>query len=317
MFALSMLAGCKTNVLTVEEVDRGEIVTSFYPVYYLADEIAGDYFEVINLTQGKDPHSYSLTPQDMQIIQDSELFVFQGAGLEAWAEDFYDKEGLNTLELADELDLLEADHDDEDNHEDEHHDEGHKEDEHHDDHDEEHEEDEHNHGAYDPHTWLDPILAKQMAEQVRDAIVELDPENEDIYDQRYQAVLKSFDKLDVLYSSTLDSCSNKVAISSHDAFSYLENRYNFELISISGLSPQSIPSSQKLQELINLTNQEGITHILEEEFADQSFSDVIQSETSLSSLIINTLESTPPQGEDYVTVMEDNLKSFTQAFNCN
>lgn len=327
LLSILVLAGCTTGAPEGSDSqssnDSQTIITSFYPIEYLTEQITGQNFEILNLTQGKDPHSYSLTPQDIQNIENSDLFIFQGAGLEPWAEDFEDSQTLNILELSEGVELIEYSEEEHDDHHDDKHseDEEHHDDDHEDEHhaDEEHNEDDHghDHGEFDPHTWLDPILAQDMANQILSEVIKLDPNNEDSYNQNYEDLVKSLSELDEKYTSSLAACTNKKAISSHDAFSYLESRYDFQLISIAGLSPQSIPSSQKIQELVSLAEQENITHILEEEFTDKSFSEVVKSEAALDSLTINTLESSPEAGEDYLSVMNTNLESFVQAFGCN
>lgn len=320
LLAALFLAGCSVSSNSNDPIvkDQQTVVASFYPIEFLTEEIVGSNFEVKNLTQGKDPHSYSLTPQDIQGIENSDLFIFQGAGLEPWAEDFENSASINSLELSQGIDLLDSsDHEDEHEEGDSHNEEDHDEHANDTDNHEESDEDHHEHGEFDPHTWLDPVLAQDMASQILEAVIALDPTSEAYYTDNYNLLSQKLAQLDESYQSSLSSCSNKKAISSHDAFSYLEERYDFELISVAGLSPQSLPSSQKIQELITLANQESITHILEEEFTDQSFSEVIKSEAGLDSLTINTLESSPVGDQDYISVMNSNLESFTQAFSCN
>lgn len=315
---LLLLSGCQaaapTQVETESESSQS-IVTSFYPLQYLAELIVGDKFQVSNITQGKDPHTYSLTPQDIQALQDADLFAFQGAGLESWAENIAENRTKPSFEVAENINLLET----KDSHEghDDHAEEEHSEEsyDHEDDH---HEEDEHrhNHGEFDPHTWLDPILLLETAEKLTEEIIAIDPENQEAYESNLAFLTESLSELDQLYTSTLSACENKIAISSHDAFSYAEQRYDFQLLPISGLSPQNEPSIQDLEKLVQEAQAQNITHILEEEYNNTSFAQTIQRETELQVLPINTLESTPANGNDYITVMQENLSTLKEAFQC-
>lgn len=334
---LILLSGCQvttsTGAETETETQPQNIVTSFYPIQFIAESIVGDLMEVSNITQGKDPHSYSLTPQDIQSLQDADLFVFQGAGLESWAENIAENRTKPSFEVAENIELLateesydsrsdhEEDHDSDEedhSHEDDHHDEDHHSDEdsHTEDHDEHEDEHGHNHGEFDPHTWLDPILLLETAEELTQEIIAIDPANQETYEANLTNLSENLSQLDNSYSEGLSACSSKVAISSHDAFSYTEVRYGFKLFPISGLSPQDEPSSQDLENLITEASEQNITHILEEEYNNTSFAETIQRETGLQVLSINTLESSPQSGKDYIEVMQENLSSFQEAFQC-
>ena len=325
--SLLVIAGCQTSSPVEEQSTQGSpksIITSFYPLQYITESIVGDKFQVNNITNGKDPHSYSLTPQDIQALQDADLFVFQGAGLESWAENIAENRTQPSFEVAENIDLLETkeSHEDHDDHEDEEHEDEHHEEEHsegsHEHEEDHHQEDEHghNHGEFDPHTWLDPILHLETAEKLTQEIISIDPENEETYESNLAILTENLSELDQLYTTTLSACENKIAISSHDAFSYAEHRYGFQLLPISGLSPQNEPSIQDLEKLVQEAQAQNITHILEEEYNNTSFAQTIQRETELQVLPINTLESTPASGNDYITVMQENLSTLKEAFQC-
>jgi zinc transport system substrate-binding protein len=166
-FLILILVGCSATDSTISDIpeeqaiNKKTIVTSFYPLHFIAEKVVGENLIVENITKGKDPHSYSLTPKDIQALQDADLFVFQGAGLESWAEDIAENRTSPSFEVAENIDLLPT--------EESHSSENHKDDDH-DDH-EDHEEDgdnhdHHDHGAFDPHTWLDPMLLQETAQKL-------------------------------------------------------------------------------------------------------------------------------------------------------
>lgn len=338
--ALTLLTGCSqaqpgdsTSVDTADS--NNSVVTSFYPLQYLAQQLLPEEVEVINLTGAKDPHSYELTPKDLQKLTEADLFVFQGANLESWAEQVEEQReeaGTPNFEVAHKVELMEYkeeghdDHHDEDNHdehEDEHHDEEHHDDhddDHHDNHEgeEDHKEDDHHghdHGSHDPHTWLDPALHSETASALATELKAIYPQYEEQITTNLKSLQENLTQLDQNYIAALQSCENPQAISSHDAFSYQEAKYNFQLFPIAGLAPQDEPTPAKLAEIIQLAEKEQITSILQEEFNNQSFSDTIKAEANLDVIKIHTLESTP-EDKDYIQVLEDNLASLKQAFNC-
>ena len=63
------------------------VVTSFYPLYFFTSEIAGDKATVLNITPaGAEPHEYEPTAREMALIENSNLLVLNGGGLEVWGE---------------------------------------------------------------------------------------------------------------------------------------------------------------------------------------------------------------------------------------
>ena len=326
-----------------------KVVTSFYPLAFITESIVGDKAIVTNLAGSVDVHAYTLSPQDLVKINKADLVVYQGAELEPWVDSVVPElkeKGVATLEVSEALELAKLDdhkdehHDDHkdehhDDHKDEHHDD-HK-DEHHDDHKDEHHDDHkgehhddhkdehhddheddhgHHHGEYDPHTWLDPVLAQGMTDNVLKAIVAIDPENQAFYQDNSQVLKNRFSELDKVYASGLANCERDEVIMSHDAYGYLADRYGFEFHTIAGISPDDEPSAKVLAEL-KKEAEEDITHLLIEENSSRRFADTLARETDMQTLAINPLgRGTLDPQKSFFDVMMDNLASLRTALNC-
>jgi len=311
------------------------IVTSFYPLAFMSEQIAGDKAQVINMAGSVDVHSYEPSPQDLVKLNKAHLVVFQGAELEPWTDGVIPElkaKGVSALEVTHNLTLAKNeehdDHDDhgdkeEEKHDDEHHDEKKEEkhtkkDKHQDDekHDDEEHHDEHNHGEFDPHTWLDPVLAQDMVDQIATAIVSIDSANKDVYQANAKLLKDRFAQLDQAFEKGLANCANKELIISHDAYSYLVRRYGFKAHTIAGFSPHDEPSAKILAEL-KKEAEEGITHILIEENNVRRFADTLARETGLATLPANPLgRGTLDPKKDFFDIMQENLNSFKTALNC-
>lgn len=313
------------------------IITSFYPLAFMTEEIVGDKANVINMAGSVDVHAYQPTAQDLVKLNRADLVVFQGAELEPWTDSVIPElksKGVFTLEVSHDLPLAKMEahedhHDDhhgkheehkDEHHEDEHHNDKHHDDKHHDDeHDEHagHDEHGHNHGEFDPHTWLDPVLAQAMVDEILEAVIQIDGENKSSYQANAQALKNRFTALDSAYKTGLANCANDKLIISHDAYGYIASRYNFEFYSITGFSPQDEPSAKILAELKEKADQ-GITHILIEENNIRGFADTLARETGLATGSANPLgRGTLDAGKDFFAVMQDNLASFKMALNCS
>ena len=160
--------------------DKKTVMTTFYPMYYLASRIGGDAINVeMLLESGQDAHSYESTAKDAVAVQEADLFIYQDDEMEFFVSDLLrivDQAATQVLESTEGIDLLSGDH----NHEEEEHDheEGHEE-EH--DHGDEHDHEEGHSHEFDPHTWLDPNFYSQQAENVKNALIQLDPANKATY----------------------------------------------------------------------------------------------------------------------------------------
>jgi zinc transport system substrate-binding protein len=292
------------------------LVTSFYPLQFALERIVGDLGVVTNIGEGVDPHDFRPATQDIVMLQRADLVVLQGADFEPWGDAVIgqlavDKKPIVLATAA--IELREGGHHDEGEHEDEHEESEDHAGEGHDNHEEEtHDE----HGAYDPHTWLDPVLFSEMVMHMTEAIVMLDPENADIYNVNAAALQAELMELDATYIQALAACELDEVITSHDAFGYTAARYGFDVHAISGLSTQDTPSVSTLAELKEEA-EEGIGAILLEENSIAAYGETLARETGLETLSINPIAFIVPVGDSYLTLMQKNLETFEAALKCN
>ena len=324
-----LLSACSDNAIAQQAKPSytvaGEpklIVTSFYPLAYMAEQVVGKKAQVINMAGSVDVHKYEPSPQDLVKLNTAHLVIYQGAELEPWTDDIIPElkaKSLPTLEVSHHLELAKIKaHDEHKEHHDKHegsqkskHDESKEENKH-----EKDDHDEHHHGEYDPHTWLDPVLAQKMVDEILTAVVAIDASNEALYKKNAKALKNRFSALDKAFQTNLAQCSNKELIISHDAYEYLADRYNFKAHTIAGLSPHDEPSAKILAQLKEEAK-EGITHILIEENNARRFADTLVRETGLKTLPSNPLgRGTLDPKKDFFDVMQENLNSFKTALNC-
>ncbi|WP_202078916.1 metal ABC transporter solute-binding protein, Zn/Mn family [Caldalkalibacillus salinus] len=368
------LIGCRNAEVSPVEGDtpsEGEeqetllIYTSMYPLYFFANEIAGEHAEVVNLVPpGVDPHNFEPTAQDIIALSDADIFIYNGGGFEHWLEKIIESVNSDTMTVLDStadiqllksenlgqsvLDQENVEHGHEDTHShDEHshdshdgehansgeveasHDEHGTEEEDHDHsgHDDGHEHDDHNndhahdHGEYDPHVWLDPVMAKQQAEAVLATLIEQDPANAEDYEENFSDLAQRLDSLNDEFNELSDHVVRRDFIVSHSAFGYIAHRYDLNEISVTGLSPSNEPSQQQLRQIIEFANDRDIQYILFENFVTPRVAEVVKDQLGLESLIIHNLEGLTEeevtQGEDYFTLMEKNLEVLREALGYN
>ena len=102
----------------------------------------------------------------------------------------------------------------------------------------------------------------------------------------------------------------------HAAFNYLALDYGLKQVAISGLSPDAEPSAARLAELTEYIKKNKISYIYFEENASQALANTLSKETGVKLDVLNPLESLTEEatkaGEDYISVMEKNLKALKQ-----
>jgi len=271
--------------------DKIQITASFYPVYFLSKEIAGDKADVFNVTPaGAEPHDYEPTAQDMAKMENSKMIVLNGGGLEAWADNVKQNFGNKAVIVVAGAGLTNK------------------------------ATIENGEQKTDPHIWLDPVLVKEMANRILDGFIQIDPLNKDYYRTNAEALILRLENLDNEYRQGLADCKSRDIITSHSAFGYLAAAYGLNQVSVTGLSPDEEPSVQQLAEVAKFAKDNNIKYIFYESLISPKLSETIANEVGAKTLVLNPLEGLSSeevsQGKDYFTEMENNLSNLKTALEC-
>ncbi|WP_208590624.1 metal ABC transporter solute-binding protein, Zn/Mn family [Gracilibacillus suaedae] len=345
---LFLLLGCNAEENSQanqqeSENDTLQIYSTLYSLAYFTEEIGGEFVEVETiLPPGSDPHNFEPTSKMMVDIAEGDMFLYNGANLEAYAEQIEEAlvgEDVLMLEAAKGVSLVEHVHGneaEEHSHEEEH---AHEEDEHsheeehvheEDDHSHEeeqeheeedaHEEDEahdHDHGDEDPHLWLDPIRAIELARNIKDGLIELNPKQEETFEANFRDLEEGLIALDDEFHQQLESAPNNEILVTHAAYGYWEQSYGIEQIAISGVSPSEEPSQKQLEGILDRVENNNIQYLLFEQNIEPKVAEVIQAETNVESLQLHNLSILTDEdienGETYFSLMERNLDVLTEA----
>ncbi|BAD63974.1 adhesin [Shouchella clausii] len=331
------------------EEDTITVYTTIFPYEDWTKKIGGEFVEVENIVPvGADAHTYEPTPQTMIDVAEADAFIYNGASLEPFADKItsavedYD---VVTLEASAATDLIAREHDhehgnehDAHNHEaeDEHGHHDHDEEDGHDPHDNEgegdsatatiddHEEeggshDGHHHGDQDPHVWLDPIRSIEMAEAIKDMLVELKPEQEAYFNDNFETLKAQFEELDAQMQEMVNDASVDTFIVSHAGYGYWEERYGIKQIGIAGISSTDEPSQTQLVETVETAKKLGLHYVVFEPNITPSVAKVVQDHLGAEALTIHPLEALTQEDEqadaDYFSIMENNIETLRTALN--
>lgn len=336
----AVFVGCGTEA-SDEPVDpnRLQVMASFYTMYDFAQKIGGEHVQVTCMVpSGTEPHDWEPSTKDITRMEQADVFIYNGAGMEHWVSDVLAglsnkklisveaSQGVSLLRSAEEEDghdheAAHADEDEEDSHD-------------HDDADAEdavHEEDAadrvvavapdghdaHEHGEYDPHVWLDPMNAKQEMQNICAAFSKADPEHRADYQANYEKWAKQLDELDKTYQTTLENLSERNIVVAHEAYGYLCRRYNLTQVSIEGMSPDSEPDPGRMADIIDFVRANNVRAIFFEELSGSRTAETVAAETGVKLLTLSPLEGLSDRqeetGGDYFSVMEENLQQLTEA----
>lgn len=263
--------------------DKLSIVVGVYVLEEFARRIGGDLVDVVNLVPpGVEAHDFELSAQDRILLDKSDVLLAIGSSFESWLDEV--ASGLKDTLVVRTGDGLIGD-------------------------------------ESDPHIWLDPMLAKEIAIKIQNALIEKDLENEATYRANTQTLIKELEELDDLFETSLENRQRDLFIPAHDAFSYLALAYGLTQRSIAGANPEGDVDAKRLKEIIDLVNKEKIPVIFSEENLDPKIAEAIANETQATIMSLNPIESLSEEdiqaGESYFSLMEKNLDGLKIALGAN
>ncbi|MFI6486237.1 metal ABC transporter substrate-binding protein [Streptomyces sp. NPDC050564] len=275
-----------------------DVVASFYPMQYLAEQIGGTHVKVTNLTQpGQEPHDLEISARQTAQLQEADAVLYlknlqpavDDAVAQSEVKTKIDAASLTTLEKhGNEVGGHAAAHDDTEGEES---------------------------GDTDPHIWLDPVRYAEVAQGVGKALEKEDPDHAADYRKNTEALVKKLDALNTQYKDGLANTKTKVFITTHAAFGYLAERYGLTEEAINGLDPESEPSANRVKDLEKMAKADGVSTVFYETLVSDKTAKTIAQDAGLGTDVLDPIEgiTDKSKGSDYLQVMESNLKALQTA----
>lgn len=300
-----------------------EVVVSIKPLHSLVAGVMGDLGEPVLLVEGAgSPHSYSLRPSEARALEQAELVVWVGPGLESFLEKplgaLAGKARVLELAEAEGVRLLgtraggawEA-------HEHEH--EKHAGAEHaHEEHEKPvHDEHEHAHDTHDMHIWLDPGNAAAIVRSVQAALSELDPANAARYADNAAGLDAKIAALDGELADTLAAVKDRPFVVFHDGYQYFEAHYGLNGAGSITLEPELAPGARRMTELRHRIEELGAVCVFSEPQFEPALVETLTEGLGVKTGVLDPLGASLPEGEAaYFTLMHnlaDSLVSCLEA----
>ena len=169
--------------------------------------------------------------------------------------------------------------------------------------------------VYDPHVWLDPLLAKKQVMNIAFHMAESDPDNSETYLSNAKAYSDQLDTLDQEIRTQLSACKKDTFVPFHNAFSYFAERYNLHTLAvIQEFSPDTPVTAKDIEELIHFAENNDIKYFFTEENRNAKLAERLASELGGDILLFSPLESLSEQDSPDTTYFDkmrantDNLK---------
>ena len=272
------------------------VVTSFYPVWVMTLNLTRgleDHVTVRNLAAPSVGclHDYQLQTSDMKVLSGADIFLVNGAGMEAFLPEIARalpdlpvieaSEGIGLLESGDAVEILES------------------------------EEEEVN-----SHLWLDPVRAVRMAENIAAGLVRLMPEEESVISANLQDYRSRLETLDQQLREGLEDLPRRDIVTFHEAFPYFAAAYGLHVVAVVSKEPGEVLTPAQMsvlvREIIRLGNP---PLFVEPQYTDLS-AQTLSRETGSSVWSLDPMVTGPEENvpfDYYETVMLQNMETLIDA----
>ncbi len=268
------------------------IYVTNYPLKYFAQRIGGDEIQVkFPIPSDIDPAYWQPEAKEVSQLQEGDLILLNGATYEKW---------INTVSLPSSK-LVDTSSQFQDqyieNQSSVTHSHG--------------LEGEHSHGEIAFTTWLNLQFAVKQAQTIRDALIEIKPDQAEIFNNNYQALEKDLLTLDQQIETIVKTQPEQKFIASHPVYDYLKQRYNIPLESVH-FEPETVPTEVQWQELDTMLKTHPTQWMIWEAQPNPETVAKLK-EKGINSLVFTPTANTPDQG-DFLDIMAQNITNLKLAY---
>lgn len=260
------------------------IVTSFYPVYILTQNVCQGVpgVKVVNMTKPQTGclHDYPLSPEDIKTLEGASFFVINGAGMEAFMDKVVRQQpDLKVIEAARGITLIKGEGNEGDN----------------------------------PHVWVSPTLYIKEIENVSEQLAQADPQHAAQYRSNGQAYIKKVTALKEKMHQQLDGLKNRNIVTFHEAFPYFAQEFGLNIVAVIEREPNSAPSAAELAETIKTIRSSGTRALFAEPQYPRKAAESIAQETGARVYSLDPGVTGEDNRDAYINIMESNLQTLKEA----
>ncbi len=264
LLSLGLLAGCSAEDGPAENGNKDQalkVVTSFTIIEDIAREIGGDYLEINNLVPtGTDPHEYEPLPEDIKNATDADVLFYNGLNLEGGKDGWFfkmiesvgqDEDKIFSLtERVEPMYLTSEDGQEEE---------------------------------INPHSFIDPAVGIKMAEDMRDALMEVDSDNRDAYEEKAEEYIARLKEIDQEYQERINDIAEdrRILVTSERAFQYMADHYGLKEGYIWAIDTEENGSPEQIKNLIQFLEENKAPVLFVESNVDKRPMETVSKETGI------------------------------------
>lgn len=283
------LCGCGDGKKAADS-GKKRVVTSFTIIADMAREVAGDAAIVESITKpGTEIHGYDPTPKDIVKAQQADLVLWNGMNLELWFEKFFqnlkDVPSAVLTEGVTPMGITEGPYT----------------------------------GKPNPHAWMSPANAAIYVENIRKALVQMDPANEATYNANASAYVAKIKALDEPVRQKLAAIpeEQRWLVSSEGAFSYLCANYGLRQLYLWPINADAQGTPQQVRKVIDGVRANKIPVIFSESTVSDKPAQQVAQETGArygGVLYVDSLTDENGPAPSYLKLLEANADTIVKGF---
>lgn len=284
--------------------EKLKVVASFSILADMARQIGGEHAEVQSLVPPLgDAHVFQPSPSDVRRLAEAKLLLSSGFGFEPWLDRLVSasgfkgrrvvaSKGIKPRRLADNRHGAALEDDDD----------GHG----------------HDHAVTDPHVWQDPSRMARYIANIAEGFAAADPAHMAAYRVRAEAYAAEIAALDRWAQEQFDAVprAQRKAVSQHDAFGYLAERYKIDFYAPQGISSAGEASAEGVATLLRQIKQLRIRAIFFESIAPPRLIERVAKEAGVrvgGKLYTDALDPPGGMAPSYLAMMRLNIERLTEA----
>ncbi|PWW32111.1 iron/zinc/copper transport system substrate-binding protein [Cytobacillus oceanisediminis] len=295
--AVLILAACSNEKSSTPASEDGkvQVVTTYSIVYDIVKNVGGDLVEIHSLAPiGSNPHEYDPLPVDVQKTTDADAVFYNGLNLEAgnsWFDNLMETAGKDGEDapvflMSKGVEAM-------------------------------HLTTEGNEGEEDPHAWLDIRNGIKYAENARDGLINVDPDNKEVYEKNAEAYIAELQELHDKAVKQFKEIPEKerVLVTSEGAFKYFSEAYGFQAEYIWEINQENQGTPEQITRIVDIINEKGITGLFLETSIDARSMEAVSDETNvpiMGKVFTDSLAKPGEDGDTYISMMEWNIKTIKE-----
>ncbi|MGH1394687.1 MAG: metal ABC transporter substrate-binding protein [Trichormus sp.] len=290
-----LIHGCtQANSNRTPSVTDGKpkVVATSTVIADLAGEVGGEEIQLQGILQpGADPHVYEPVPADSRYLEEADLILYNGYNLEPGIIKLMNAAGGKARRLAvgEVVKSLELDK---------------------------------GKGEIvpDPHVWGSAENAIAMVNAIRDALIELSPEDKDKFTQNAAQLTQELQQLHSWINQQIQTipAKNRQLVTTHDAFQYYGRTYGIAIAgTLIGISTEEQPSAQTVQQLVESIKKIGVPAIFAETTINPALITTVAQEAGVklapNELYSDSIGAAGSNADSYIKMMVANTRTIVEA----